>query len=52
MALFELFIEDFERQHSKIDKTVKKTLEFKRSKVITLYILDFLISHIIVGKRT
>lgn len=50
MSLYDLFIEDFERQNGKIDKTVKTRLESKRANLITLYLLDFLIGHIIVGK--
>ena len=50
MSLYDLFIEDFERQHGKIDRTAKKRLESKRANLITLYLLDFLIVNIIVGK--
>ena len=50
MSLYDLFIEDFERQHWKIEKTVKTRLGSKRSNLITKYLLDFLLSHIVVGK--
>ena len=52
MSLRELFIEDFERQHWKIDKRVKARLESKKSNLITLYLLDLLICHIVVGKNS
>ena len=50
MSLYDLFIEDFERQHWKIEETVKTRLASKRSNIITEYLLDFLLSHIVVGK--
>ena len=52
MSLHEIFIEDFERQHWKIDKTVKTRLDSKKSTLITLYLLDFLLCHIVVGKNS
>ena len=52
MSLRELFIEDFERQHWKIDKRVKARLESKKSNLITLYLLDLLLCHIVVGKNS
>ena len=50
MSLYDLFIEDFERQHWKIEQTVKTRLGSKRSNLITEYLLDFFLSHIVVGK--
>lgn len=50
MSLYDLFIEDFERQHWKIEKTVKTRLGPKRSNLIKEYILDFFLSHVVVGK--
>ena len=50
MSLYDLFIEDFERQNGKIDKSVKIRLESKRANLITLYLLDFLIGHFLIGK--
>ena len=52
-SLSQLFIEDFQIQHGKTfnSDVPKRKQEPKKTTLYTLYFLDLLLSHVIVGKR-
>ena len=46
----ELFIEDFEIQHHPLDEKTKTNLKKKSSMLFSLYFIDFLVCHLVIGK--
>ena len=48
--LTELFIEDFEIQHRRLDEEAKANLTKKSSMLFSLYFIDFLVCHLVIGR--
>ena len=49
--LAELFIEDFEIQHQRLDEETKTILRKKSGTLFSLYFIDFLVCHLVIGKK-
>ena len=51
-SLTELFIEDFEIQHQPLGGETKSSLKKKPSILFSLYFIDFLLCHLVIGRRS
>ena len=49
--LTELFIEDFEIQHQRLGGETKTILKKKSGILFSLYFIDFLLCHLVIGKK-
>ena len=49
-SLTSLFIEDFMLQHREVEKQGRSRLHERKHRIFTLYLLDFVICHVFIGR--